>query len=537
MRLQHVTVENCASCPTVSADVRGHLVVVGANEAGKSTLLRLLDATLSWSHGRLLNELPVTVIADSTKPLVVEVTLVELDDEAQSVFADEIEVLADSEFRLTIRMEVSTSEQDPDTIEVQRDFVKDGVRPIRLLQRHLPYLRWTHLRASRSADRELGRARSGTVRTLLESVDLETDREAIVEAIGLVNERIAAATSIESLRGDIAAALSEVYPRQVAPANVSVQLPSTHDPLGDVDVRLAHGDGEAASLLDQSDGIRSLSVMSLQLLVRGGVTITAVDEPEVHLHPRSQARVARLLAEKPGQRIVATHAPAVVRAFKPSEVLALTPTGARQLPAGAIEADAKFFSQWWVDAMLEPLTARGAILVEGVSDEALVRAVARLKAVDLDREGISVVALGSANNFPNALKLFGPSGFDLPLAALVDEKEAHLPADALEVGIDDLAAHGVFVARPDLEAEYCNALGADRLLDALTESELFTEAQILKATGCSDKGEVTLESLQAFCSAAKRKVKASIAVSGALNDQDLPALTVVPDVVDFVCGL
>lgn len=165
------------------------------------------------------------------------------------------------------------------------------------------------------------------------------------------------------------------------------------------------------------------------------------------------------------------------------------------------------------------------------------RAVARLRAVDLDREGISVVALGSANNFPNALKLFGPSGFGLPLAALVDEKEAHLPADALQVGIDDLATHGVFVALPDLEAEYCNVLGADRLLDALTESELFTEAQILKAAGCSDKGEITLESLQAFCGAAKRKVKASIAVSAALREQDLPAFTVVPDVIDFVCGL
>lgn len=537
MRLQHVTVENCASCPPVSADVRGHLVVVGANEAGKSTLLRLLDATLSWPYGRLLNELPVTAILDSTRPLVVEVTLDELDDEAQSVFADEIEVLPDGSFQLTIRMEVLASDQDPDTVEVQRDFVKDGVRPIRLLQRHLPYLRWTHLRASRSADRELGRSRSGTVRTLLTSVELDADREAILDAIGVVNERIAGATSIEALRGDIAAALSEVYPRPVAPANVAIQLPSTHDPLADVDVWLAGDGGEVASLLDQSDGIRSLSVMSLQLLVRGGATITAVDEPEVHLHPRSQARVARLLAEKPGQRVVATHSPAVLRAFKPSEVLGLTPMGARQLPVGAIETDAKFFSQWWVDSMLEPLTARGAILVEGVSDEALVRVIARLSGVDLDREGISVVALGSANNFPNALKLFGPSGFDLPLAALVDEKEAYLPADALEVEIEDLAAHGVFVALPDLETEYCNALGADRLLDALTGSGLFTESQILKAAGCSDRSEVTLASLQAFCGTAKRKVKASIAVGAALREQDLPAFNVVPAVVSFVSGL
>lgn len=518
-------------------EVRGHLVVVGPNEAGKSTFLRLLDAALSWPIGRLLNDLPVAAIADVARPLVVQATLVDLDPEAQAAFADEIEVQDDGAFSLTIRLELTTSEDDPNAVEVQRDFIKVGVRPIRVLQRHLPYLRWTHLRASRQAERELGRARSGTVRSLLDSVDLGEDRDALVAAVEGVNEAIASARSLESLRKAIALALSEVYPRSVESSNVSIQLPSAHDPLGDVDVRLGGGPGDDASLLDQSDGIRSLSVMSLQLLVRGGATITAVDEPEVHLHPRSQARVARLLAEKPGQRIVATHASAVVRAFKPSEVLALTGVDARQLPAGAVESDAKFFSQWWVDSMLEPLTSRGAVLVEGVSDEAIVRAAARLKGVDFDREGISIVALGSANNFPNAYKLFGPAGFDLPLVALVDEKEARLPAEALGVDVAGLGVHGVLVASPDLEAEYCHALGAERTVEALCESGLFTEGQILTVTGHAEIGDVLLEDLEDFCRAGKRKVKAAIAVSAALTANDVQALAAIRNVVEMAGGL
>jgi putative ATP-dependent endonuclease of OLD family len=536
MRLRHVTIENCAWCPSLSAEVRGHLVLVGPNESGKSTVLRLIDATLAWTNGRLLSELSLAALRDVNEALVVQLELGDLDGETQAAFPDEIEVSDDGTLRLTIRLEVRRSSDDPAAIEIHRTFVKDGVRPIPLLQRHQPYLRWAHLEASRSAERELGRSRSGTVRALLGGVDLGDDRRAIIDAVESLNASLANATSLESLRVQIAEALSEVFPREVETDEIAIQLPSTNDPLGDVDLRLITDGGESAGLLEQSDGIRSLSVMSLQLLVRNGATITAVDEPEVHLHPRSQARIARLLADKPGQRLVATHSPAVVRAFKPSEVVALAANGARQLPAGAVESDPKFFSHWWIESVLEPLTARGAILVEGVSDETLLRAVERLKGIDLDREGLSVVALGSANNFPNAYKLFGPSGFGMHVASLVDEKEAGIPAEALSVEVEDLRTHGVFIASPDLEALYCVALGRERTLDALISSELFSAKQILTTVGRSGLDDVSIEDLKTFCGHKKRKTLASIAISDSLTEDDVVNLMPLADIINHACA-
>ena len=536
MRIQRIIIENSRWCPSLSIDLRGHLVIVGPNEAGKSSLLRLLDAALSWTNGRLLNELTVAAVAAADRPLVVEVRLCDPDAEAEAAFADEIEVGSDGSLSLTVRLEARVSADDPLALDIQRDFVKDGVRPIRVLQKHLPYLRWTLLQANRSADRELGRGRSGTVRTLLDSVDLKGDRAALGAAVKALNDALASSGPLDELRGQIAAALSEVYPRSVDRSAVLVELPSAHDPLSDVDVRLVPVDGgEGASLLEQSDGLRSLSVMSLQMLVRGGAAITAVDEPEVHLHPRSQARVARLLASKPGQRVIATHAPAVVRAFKPSEVLALTGAGARQLSAGAIESDLKFFSQWWVEATLEPLTARGVILVEGISDETLLRTIAQLKEVDLDREGLSVVSLGGANNFTNAYRLFGRDGFGIPVAALVDEAEAGQPAEALGIDRADLERSGVFVATPDLEGEYCAALGASRTLDALTRSGLFTEAQILAATKGSDIRDIPEDDVWQFCRSKKRKTMAAIAISEALCVEDVDAIVTLSAVIEFAC--
>ncbi|MDJ0771312.1 MAG: AAA family ATPase, partial [Ilumatobacter sp.] len=462
MRLKHITIENCAWCPAMSVDVREHLVLVGPNESGKSTVLRLLDAALAWSNGRLLNELSPGALRVATDPLVVRLTLADLDADAQAAFPDEIEVLADGSFALTVRLEVRQSVDDPAAVEVQREFVKDGGPPIPILSRHLTHLRWAHLHATRSAERELGRSRTGAVGALLGAVDLGEDHAAILSAIESLNASLADAAALEALRAQIATALTEVYPVAVEVDDVAIQLPSSHDPLGDVDVRLAPGGGDPVGLLEQSDGIRSLSVISLQLLVRGGAAMTAIDEPEIHLHPRSQARIARLIADKPGQRLVATHAPAVVRAFRPSEVVALTSDAARYLPAGAVESDPKFYSHWWVDSVLEPLTAQGVILVEGPSDETILRAVARLKAIDLDRKGISVVALGGANEFVNAYKLFGPAGFGLHVSSLVDEAEAGIPAGVLEVDVADLPDHGVFVAKADLEAEYGDVLGRER---------------------------------------------------------------------------
>lgn len=535
MRLKHVTIENCAWCPSLSVDVRNHLVLVGPNESGKSTALRLVDAALAWTTGRLLSELSPAALGDAEQALVVQLVLGELDADAQAAFPDEIEVVDDGALRLTVRMEVRCATDDPTGVEIRRDFIKQGVRPIQVLQRHLPYLRWAHIHASRSAERELGRSRSGTISALLGGVDLGDDRDAVLDAVVSLNASLAGATSLEGLRSQIAAALSAVYPRAVGTDEVAIQLPSTHDPLGDVDVRLLTGGGDAVGLLDQSDGIRSLAVMSLQLLVRDGATITAIDEPEIHLHPRSQARIARLLADKPGQRLVATHAPAVVRAFKPSDVVALTPSGARQLPAEAVETDARFFSNWWTESVLEPLTARGVILVEGASDETIVRAAACLKGVDLDREGLSIVALGGANEIPNAYRLFGPGGFGINVASLVDEKEADIPAAALGVELADLPANGVFIADPDLEALYCNALGPGRTLDALTRSGLFTVDQILGVAGRSHVDDVTLDDLKAVCGR-KRKTMAAIAIAPALAATDVDDLGAVNAVIDHACG-
>ncbi|MFA9429206.1 TOPRIM nucleotidyl transferase/hydrolase domain-containing protein [Egicoccus sp. AB-alg2] len=112
--------------------------------------------------------------------------------------------------------------------------------------------------------------------------------------------------------------------------------------------------------------------------------------------------------------------------------------------------------------------ARAAMLVEGGSDRAAVRALAARRGRDLDAEGVAVVALGGITNLGHYVELLGPRGAGLHLAGLYDEPEAGvvrrgLTASGIPAG-QDLTVHGFHGCRRDLEDELLRVLGAGAVL-------------------------------------------------------------------------
>ena len=63
------------------------------------------------------------------------------------------------------------------------------------------------------------------------------------------------------------------------------------------------------------------------------------------------------------------------------------------------------------------------ILVEGVSDQAAIEALAARRGRDLGGEGVFVVPMGGATNIGHFLDLFGPRGLGVQLAGLCDAGE------------------------------------------------------------------------------------------------------------------
>ncbi len=108
------------------------------------------------------------------------------------------------------------------------------------------------------------------------------------------------------------------------------------------------------------------------------------------------------------------------------------------------------------------------MLVEGISDQRAVEALAERLGRNLDAEGVSVVSIGGAQAIGRFLQRFGPQGLDVKLAGLCDAgEEADFRRGLERAGLGteltraDLERLGFFVCVADLEEELIRALGVD----------------------------------------------------------------------------
>ena len=127
------------------------------------------------------------------------------------------------------------------------------------------------------------------------------------------------------------------------------------------------------------------------------------------------------------------------------------------------------------------------MLVEGMSDEFALEALAERRGRDLRAEGISVVPMGGAKNIGRFLDLFGSQERDVRLAGLCDAAEeddfrrglsrAGLGSDLTRADMESL---GFFVCVADLEDELIRALGTpsvEEVVDAQGELGSFRTFQ------------------------------------------------------------
>ena len=119
-------------------------------------------------------------------------------------------------------------------------------------------------------------------------------------------------------------------------------------------------------------------------------------------------------------------------------------------------------------------TLRGVVLVEGISDQRAVEALARRRGRDLAAEEVAVVPIGGAQAISRFLERFGPHGLDVRLAGLCDAAEESQFRRGLELaGLGsnitraEMERLGFYVCEADLEEELIAALGAAAVLEVV----------------------------------------------------------------------
>lgn len=523
VKVRHLSWSNYRRLPNGQIDIRDHLVLVGPNDTGKSSIVRALHLCLGMAHGQATSAITARDFTYETEPIVITVTLDGIDDDDRAAFPDEITIGPPEVLVIQLRAELDPADSDQKT--VWRTFPDSG-HSRAPTKGQLKAIGFEYVPAARSLLRELGAGSGGAVRSLLSGLDLAADAAAFQAAADQYRAALAGSTALGDFRRELAQSLTSGLPVAIPEDDVRVvsEAEALDDPLSGVVVTIRE-DGRDIPLAEQSDGVRALSVLTLLSMSHKAAKIIAVDEPETHLHPTAQRSISSTLRAAPGQRILVSHSPAVVREMSPMDVVAFrADRHPRQLGPGAAIVAEEATVRHWTSNLIEPLTARRVIVLEGVADRILVERAAELGGMNLNRLGIAVLELGGSGLFRVACQLLGPAGFDVPVFGLLDEDARVEWASILGLDPADLEGAGYHVCAPDLEGLYIDTLGVPAVIGMLLASPLITEASILASCGVANVGDVTRDRLLTYCGHKKHKVAAALAVSAGISGAGAAAL-------------
>jgi hypothetical protein len=186
-------------------------------------------------------------------------------------------------------------------------------------------------------------------------------------------------------------------------------------------------------------------------------------------------------------------------------------------------------------ALAAGFDSRSVVLVEGISDQVALEALAERRGRSVDAGDISIVPIGGATSIGHFLDMLGPQGFDLRLAGLCDAAEEGDFRRGLErAGLGsnltraDMERLGFYVCVADLEDELIRALGpasVEAVLDSQGDLGSFRTLQKQP----SWRGQRIERQLRRFMgSGARRKIRYARFLVDALD------LTQVPRPLDGV---
>ncbi|WP_344454334.1 ATP-dependent nuclease [Actinocorallia aurantiaca] len=499
-------------------EVRQHLVVVGANDVGKTSLLRLLNLALAAPLGQLYQSLSREDLRDTDRPLMVEAVLRDFSAVESGVFYREIDVDPMTRQRtLTVRLEVIPSVDDPEAVDIQRVLAGTADRrpPTR---EQLLALGWRYLPATRGTGAAQLDGPNSALRILLDGLDLGGEKSHLAGILLDFNAKLHTSEKLSELRSRIAQHLAKSMPKPVAGDDLAVRTAA--DPAASVLEGVGmyvQREDQYIPVSEQSDGLRQLMAMTLFDLAENSANIIAVDEPELHLHPASQRTVAELFVAGANQKVICTHSPYILQRFEPSDVVVITPDGtAHQIRDDKLNVIEKLRAQWWSSRLLEALTARYVIAVEGVADRIIVEAAARVLGIGLDRIGAVVFELDGADKFRHVYKLLGKEGFGVHVLGLVDVQELGIFTGAIEGKPKDIVGSQVWACQADLEEEYCTALTGPVAGGILIDAGVARAQGLLQSCGATALEELTAEAVAAYCR--KNKVEAAVVIAAKLTE-------------------
>lgn len=464
VKVSRIEIRNFRSFRNFTLDLNGDSIfVIGENAGGKTTLLTAIARAL----GRDLN-FHVEDFADRQQAIEVEVTLTNLDQAQSGVFGNYADFSTKPpSLRVATRAVWDLAAEEAD---VEHYYPRIPGSRSKREEREALTCEW--LPTMRDPRRML---QFGTLRNLMgklvKALPIRQRLENAIDAVRQASVDLGHDADLARLLHDARSELAHLLPDVAGNAfTMGITAATGRDLLQQFELVVEHL-GEPVPVSTQSSGVAQLAifVFAMKLVSSQPGTILLVDEPEISLHPQAQRALMRAFRGLNTQMVIATHSGNLLDRADPRCVVRLrrTPNGIEiASPTTLSDGDARRLARFTSPQTAEAFFARTVILVEGMSDQVALEALAERQGRNLDAEGVSIVPMGGVTAIRPFLQLYGPTGFNLKVAGLCDENEQHHFIHALEdVGLGTQLARqvmermGFFVCVKDLEDELVRALG------------------------------------------------------------------------------
>ena len=483
MKLARLQIRNFRGIKEATLLLSGHVVLVGDNNVGKSTVFEAIDLALGPErlsrhprideHDFYLGDY-LTPAEQPRKEVRVEAVVTGLTEEQQNRFGDEIEwwnVAAKAfqdapiegidhpDVHASIRV-VFVGYYDPEDDDFAGDTffarsLEDGGAQRQFTKKDKQFCGFLYLRSLRTASRALSLEHGSLLDIILRIKEIRP--QMWEKTIGEVSKITVAADPAIGLSGvlkSIDTALKKYVPREwgVSP-HLKVSNLTRENLRKVISAFIATGDGaHAAPFYRQGTGTLNMLVLAMlsQIAEDKQNVIFAMEEPETAIPPYAQKRIVHEVRKLAAQSIFSSHSPYILEEFAVEEITVLMRGTDGVLKQAGIELPAsikpKRYRQEFRTRFSEALLSRRVMLAEGATEAVTIPVAARrLAEIDpgtyssFEALGVCTVDAGGDSQIADLGKLYADLG--KAVYAVCDQQTPAAHA-AIEAAVSKLFMHG-----------------------------------------------------------------------------------------------
>ncbi len=425
MLLKNIEIQNFRGIKYLSVDLNEVTVLIGENNAGKSTILDAIRICLTRSLSRKsspFDEYDYHLENNAQSPSdanQIRITLTfserhedEWPDELSQRLAEAEQITTDGLREITLRV-CSRYDTAIGDFSIEYDFLNPNGEPLMKakgpkylinLQQSAPTF---YLASLRDAAAEF-KARSTFWAPFLKNVDLSVEtEEELKEALEQINRKILENhTGFTEVKKTLRQTAQLLPLDNTDPVAIEAVPSKIFDILSRTQVQLASKTGAHIPITRHGSGTQSLAVMCLfdaflkNQLPENSPTqaepLLTLEEPEAHLHPSAVKSVATMLTSLSGQKIISTHSGDLLAGVQLKDIRRLRRNGQNinihKLDEASLNPDEITKLDYHIRTTRGGLLfSRCWILVEGETEASLLSECADVMGYDLYAEGVSCI--------------------------------------------------------------------------------------------------------------------------------------------------